>query len=92
MSYYPADDFTILGASYAQQVLKHLSVGDLVTCSCHGGMAIVIALYPAVTDILSDDLPTLDAARLYWIRLPHSGVKERFWLHTVSRLRKIAAA
>lgn len=74
-----------------QKTLKHLSVGDLVTCSCHGGVAVVVGLYPAVEEPMGTNASTLDAARIYWIRVPHSGVKERFWLHTVRRLRKIAA-
>ena len=37
-------------------------VGDLVTCSCHGGLAIILRIF--------------------------DGVKERIWMHTITRLKK----
>ena len=63
---------------------KHnFNVGDLVTCDCHGGVAMIIELHDK-----SDDHPAMDMAKIYWIVYPHDGVKERVWMHTISRLRK----
>jgi len=64
---------------------KHdLEVGDLVTCSCHGGVAIIVELYDQGTDAA----PSMNMAKIYWIKYPHTGVKEREWMHTIGRLRK----
>lgn len=59
--------------------------GDLVTCSCHGGIAIIIKLYDSENE---DDAPSMDMCQIFWIKYPHDGVKERIWLHTINRLRK----
>ena len=59
-----------------------LVVGQLVTCRCHGGVAIVIELY----DKRTLETPSMNMAQIYWIRYPHGGVKERIWLHTIDRL------
>ena len=61
-----------------------LEVGDLVTCVCHGGVAIVIELY----DIGEDEFEhlSMDMCKIFWIKYPHSGIKERVWMHTISRL------
>jgi hypothetical protein len=65
---------------------KHdLSVGDLVTCTCHGGTAMIIKFFDK-----SDDHPSMDMVQIYWLKFPHDGVKERIWMHTISRLRKTA--
>jgi hypothetical protein len=58
--------------------------GDLVTCSCHGGIAIIIKLF----DKQENDNPSMDMCQIYWIKYPHAGVKERLWLHTIDRLKK----
>lgn len=58
-------------------------VGDLVTCSCHGGVAMIVKFYDK-----SDDHPGMDMAQIYWVIFPHEGIKERMWMHTISRLRK----
>tara|TARA_Y100000114_G_scaffold82467_1_gene76126 strand:+ start:324 stop:572 length:249 start_codon:yes stop_codon:yes gene_type:complete len=58
-------------------------VGDLVTCDCHGGIAMIVELHDK-----SEDHPAMDMAKIYWIKYPHEGVKERIWVHTISRLRK----
>ena len=64
---------------------KHdLKVGDLVTCSCHGGVAVIIELYDQHTDVA----PSMNMAKIYWIQFPHTGIKERVWMHTIRRLRK----
>ena len=57
--------------------------GDLVTCSCHGGLAMIIRLYD-----YNPHAPAMDMVQIYWIKFPHEGVKERIWMHTISRLRK----
>lgn len=58
--------------------------GDLVTCSCHGGLAIIIQLY----DAEAADIPSMNMCQLFWIKYPHDGIKERIWMHTIDRLRK----
>jgi len=60
-----------------------LAVGDLVTCACHGGIAIVIEIYDGND---TENYMSMDMCKIYWIRYPHSGVKERIWMHTISRL------
>ena len=65
---------------------KHeFRVGDLVTCSCHGGIAVIVELY----DKDSDTAPSMNMCQVFWIRYPHSGIKERLWMHTIERLRKL---
>lgn len=59
-------------------------VGDLVTCSCHGGIAIIVNLY----DVGDEVYPSMNMMRVYWIRYPHEGIKERIWVHTISKMRK----
>ena len=67
---------------------KHdFAVGDLVTCSCHGGLAIVLRIYDGVNE-KEADYPSMDMVQIWWLRYPHPGVKERIWLHTISRLRR----
>ena len=63
-----------------------LQLGDLVTCSCHGGVAMIIELF----DKSHIDSGTLEMnmARIWWIQYPHEGVLERDWMHTIKRLRK----
>ena len=57
-------------------------VGDLVTCTCHGGIAIIIELF----DKDDDKAPSMNMCQIFWIKYPHSGVKERIWMHTIGRL------
>jgi len=59
-----------------------LTIGQLVTCTCHGGVAIVVEIY----DEDSPEKPSMNMAQIYWIKYPHEGVKERLWLHTIDRL------
>jgi len=62
---------------------KHeLAIGDLVTCTCHGGVAVIVELYDSDTE----DIPSMNMAQIYWIKYPHDGVKERLWMHTIGRL------
>ena len=57
-------------------------VGDLVTCTCHGGIAIIIELF----DKDDDKAPSMNMCQIFWIKYPHSGVKERIMMHTIGRL------
>ena len=57
-------------------------VGDLVTCKCHGGIAIIIQLF----DKDDDKAPSMNMCQIFWIKYPHSGIKERIWIHTIGRL------
>ena len=62
---------------------KHeLVIGDLVTCTCHGGVAIIVELY----DDEEDGAPSMNMAQIFWIKYPHDGVLERMWMHTIERL------
>ena len=60
-----------------------LAVGDLVTCTCHGGIAIILEIYDG-KEAESDF--SMDMCKIFWIKYPHSGIKERVWMHTISRL------
>ncbi len=63
---------------------KHnLKVGDLVTCSCHGGIAIVMELYDKPVDH-SD--PKMNMAKIWWIKRTYPNM-ERVWMHSIKRLR-----
>ena len=65
---------------------KHdLSLGELVTCKCHGGMALIIALYdkPYI-----ESHPRMNMAKIWWIKYPHTGIKERVWMHEIKSLKK----
>ena len=65
---------------------KHdLKIGDLVTCTCHGGVAIVVELYDNPNKV---EYPKMNMAKIWWIRYPHDGIKERVWMHTIARLKK----
>jgi hypothetical protein len=59
-------------------------VGDLVTCKCHGGLAIIIELYDEGSEI------KMNMAKIWWIIYPHTGVKERDWMHTIDELEKFS--
>lgn len=63
-----------------------LAVGDLVTCSCHGGIAIVLELYDK--NHRDSDTLEMNMAKIWWIVYPHDGVLERQWMHTIRRLKK----
>ena len=68
-----------------------LSVGDIVTCTCHGGMAVVIELYDHDTIVDGFPAPSMNMAKIWWFRYPHDGIKERVWMHTIDRLKKQSA-
>lgn len=62
---------------------KHKFVlGDLVTCTCHGGVAIIIELYDRGEQV------QMNMAKIWWIVYPHTGIKERDWIHTIDKLYK----
>jgi len=64
---------------------KHdLRVGDLVTCTCHGGVAIVLELYDD-PEMLGQ--PKMNMARIWWIKRTYDN-QERNWMHTIARLNK----
>lgn len=64
---------------------KHsLRAGDLVTCTCHGGIAILLELYD---DPVESEAPSMDMARIWWIKSACS-IQARVWLHTIARLNK----
>jgi len=58
-----------------------LAVGDLVTCTCHGGVAVIIELYDIGEEV------QMNMAKIWWIKLPHDRI-ERQWMHTIGRLNK----
>jgi len=59
-----------------------LKVGDLVTCNCHGGLAVIIALFDEGEEV------QMNMAKIWWIIYPHTGIKERDWMHTIDELHK----
>lgn len=62
---------------------KHdLKVGDLVTCTCHGGVAIVMELFDDPNN-LGD--PKMNMARIWWVKRTYPSM-ERLWMHTIKRL------
>jgi len=64
---------------------KHnLKIGDLVTCTCHGGVAVVLELYDDSSKV---EYPRMNMARIWWINRSHEGVS-REWMHTINRLQK----
>ena len=64
---------------------KHdLQVGDLVTCTCHGGVAIVLELYD---DPSKAEYPKMNMAKIWWIRPAYTNMT-RQWMHTIKRLNK----
>ena len=58
-----------------------LKVGDLVTCTCHGGVAIIIRLYD------DDEAAPMNMAKIWWISKP-TAMQTRAWMHTIKRLSK----
>jgi hypothetical protein len=64
---------------------KHnLKVGDLVTCTCHGGVAVIIELFD---DPIKVDYPKMNMAKIWWISRAHNS-QSRVWMHTIGRLNK----
>jgi len=59
----------------------NLKVGDLVTCTCHGGVAIIVYLYDEGEEV------QMNMAKIWWINLAFKD-QERSWMHTIGRLNK----
>ena len=66
----------------------NLEVGDIVTSASHGGLAIVLELYDTDTVVDWKDAPSMNMAKIWWLRYPHDGIKERIWMHTIDKLKK----
>ena len=63
---------------------KHdLEIGTLVTCTCHGGIAVVLELYDNPINI---EYPKMNMAKIWWIR-SLGVVESRVWMHTIARLK-----
>ena len=58
--------------------------GDLVTCSCHGGVAIILELYDNPNK--PEQHPKMNMAKIWWIRKTYPSM-EREWMHTIARLK-----
>ena len=56
-------------------------VGDLVTCTCHGGVAVIVRLYD------DDQRAPMNMAKIWWIAKPNP-MQTRVWMHTIKRLMK----
>ena len=64
---------------------KHnLKVGDLVTCTCHGGVAIILELYDNPKEV---EYPKMNMAKIWWINRAYK-TQSRSWMHTIARLNK----
>ena len=63
----------------------NLKEGDLVTCTCHGGVAIVLELYDDPAKPV--EYPRMNMARIWWIRKTYPSM-ERMWMHTIARLNR----
>jgi len=62
----------------------NLKVGDLVTCTCHGGIAVILELYDEPRE---PEAPLMNMARIWWIKKSNADVS-RDWMHTIHRLKK----
>jgi len=66
-----------------------LVIGDLVTCTCHGGVAIIVELYDRNwrEEDKTVEYPVMNMAKIWWIS-PATKDQERSWMHTIGRLSK----
>jgi hypothetical protein len=73
---------------FFQKAPEHEFVpGDIVTCTCHGGVALIVRLYDELeVSAATNDVLSMNMVQIYWLKYPHDGVKERLWLHTIDRL------
>lgn len=62
----------------------NITVGALVTCTCHDGIAIVVELY----DLHSTGKLPMDMAKIWWVTKPKDK-DVRTWMHTIRRLKKL---
>ena len=60
-----------------------LKKGMLVTCSCHGGVAVILELY----DNGTVGYPKMNMAKIWWIVLPPK-FKTRVWMHSIANLKR----
>ena len=62
----------------------NLKVGDLVTCTCHGGVAVVIELFDTARrrEDPGVDYPRMNMARIWWINKPNKDLS-RDCVHTI---------
>lgn len=70
-----------------------IRVGDLVTCTCHGGVAIVVELFDEPSSIDRFYHPKMNMARIWWIKVLIStadgvGEQRRSSMHTIDRLNR----
>ena len=62
---------------------KHdFKVGDLVTCTCHAGVAVIVELYD---DPKTAEYPKMNMAKIWWVKRTYPSM-ERVWMHTIARL------
>ena len=62
-----------------------LKVGDLVTCSCHNSVAIIVQLYD------DHDAAPMNMAKIWWFKPPET-YTSNVWMHTIARLSKYELA
>lgn len=67
----------------------NLKVGDLVTCTCHGGVAVLVRLYDSKERVEDPTIryASMNMAKIWWITPAHKD-QERSWMHTIGRLNK----
>ena len=71
---------------FFQKPPKHnLKIGDLVTCTCHGGVAVIVELYDNPSAEEHD--VQMNMAHIWWIS-PAYRNQVRSWMHTIGRLNK----
>lgn len=67
---------------------KHnFKIGDLVTCTCHGGVAVILELYDDPGKVA---YPKMNMARIWWINQAYA-TQPRMYMHTINRLNKYGA-
>ena len=86
---YPMGYLERVKAFFEKPPEHNLKVGDLVTCTCHGGVAVILTLYDNSrrVDDEGEEYPKMNMARIWWISKPNSTIA-RSWIHTINRLNK----
>jgi hypothetical protein len=69
-------------AFFEKPPVHELQPGDLVTCTCHGGIAVVVELFdePQIPGVAG-----MNMVRIWWIKKGNTDIS-RDWLHTINRL------
>ncbi len=69
-------------AFFEKPPVHELKPGDLVTCTCHGGIAVVVELFdePRVPGVAG-----MNMVRIWWIKKGDADIC-RDWMHTINRL------